>query len=114
MKREIRDKWTAALRSSNYRQGKGALNKRNRFCCLGVLCDVMGMPKVKSLNGAWSYDGKTTMIDNVHLMPRDGTTKAFDLKWKLADMNDGVGEGNKRFTFPEIADWIEANVPVED
>lgn len=40
MKKEIADKWTAALRSSDYKQGPGALCKDGAFCCLGVLCDL--------------------------------------------------------------------------
>ena len=45
MKREIAEKWTAALRSGEYEQGQGQLHKRNIefpdcFCCLGVLCEL--------------------------------------------------------------------------
>ena len=37
-------KWTAALRSGEYQQGKGFLHDRasNSYCCLGVLYKVCG------------------------------------------------------------------------
>lgn len=42
MKKEIADKWVAALRSGKYQQGKNVLSaNENSFCCLGVLCDVV-------------------------------------------------------------------------
>lgn len=41
MKHEIRDDWTAALRSGEYKQGQGVLRTiGNEYCCLGVLCDL--------------------------------------------------------------------------
>lgn len=42
MKPEIKEKWVAALRSGEYKQGRNNLAnvKTNRFCCLGVLCEV--------------------------------------------------------------------------
>jgi hypothetical protein len=40
MKKEVMEKWVAALRSGKYEQGKGFLNKQGKFCCLGVLCDI--------------------------------------------------------------------------
>jgi hypothetical protein len=54
MKQEVMEKWVAALRSGKYAQGHGCLRDTNmeeiggeeqispgeRFCCLGVLCDL--------------------------------------------------------------------------
>ena len=39
----LKDKWIAALRSGKYKQGKGALQRNESFCCLGVLCEVAGV-----------------------------------------------------------------------
>jgi hypothetical protein len=38
----IAQKWVAALRSGDYKQGKGVLHNQdtNTYCCLGVLCDL--------------------------------------------------------------------------
>lgn len=40
MKEDIRDQWTAALRSGKYSQTRGKLIRDGEFCCLGVLCDL--------------------------------------------------------------------------
>ena len=46
-KNDLIRKWDAALRSGEYRQGRGGLRYNHpsdgsKFCCLGVLCDVAG------------------------------------------------------------------------
>lgn len=38
-------RWIVALESGMYKQGKEQLRKRNRFCCLGVLCDITDSSK---------------------------------------------------------------------
>lgn len=45
MKKEIADKWIAALRSGKYKQAKMALRdpENDSYCCLGVLCDISGL-----------------------------------------------------------------------
>ena len=40
MKYEVMKKWVAALRSGRYKQGRGALQSSDSFCCLGVLCHL--------------------------------------------------------------------------
>jgi hypothetical protein len=40
MNQEIKTKWTAALRSGEYKQAHFALNVDGGMCCLGVLCDL--------------------------------------------------------------------------
>jgi hypothetical protein len=37
---EIKDQWLAALRSGKYKQGHGALQVNDMYCCLGVLCAI--------------------------------------------------------------------------
>lgn len=43
----IKAQWLEALRSGKYKQGKGALHNKSddSYCCLGVLCEVMGVPE---------------------------------------------------------------------
>ncbi len=46
MNKEIKQKWVEALRSGEYKQGKGTLRTNNNlFCCLGVLCDILSPDK---------------------------------------------------------------------
>ncbi len=40
MNKEIAKKWVAALRSGAYEQGVGRLRRNDKFCCLGVLCNL--------------------------------------------------------------------------
>ena len=42
MKKEIAEKWAAALRSGDYKQRQNALSNgtRTEHCCLGVLCEL--------------------------------------------------------------------------
>jgi hypothetical protein len=48
-KDEIIDAWIAALRSGEYPQGRSVLRRdgpwQDKFCCLGVLCEIAGLPK---------------------------------------------------------------------
>ena len=43
---DIKQRWIDALRSGQYPQGHGRLQVAGRFCCLGVLCEVLGIPAV--------------------------------------------------------------------
>src|SRR5690242_5189213 len=45
----IRDRWIAALESGNYEQGAGRLRQGDKFCCLGVLCDIVA----EEIGGRW-------------------------------------------------------------
>lgn len=38
---EFRKEWIVALRSGEYKQGRGYLHQEDRFCCLGVACDLL-------------------------------------------------------------------------
>lgn len=40
MNSRVKRLWVEALRSGEYQQGRNALRADDRFCCLGVLCDV--------------------------------------------------------------------------
>ena len=55
-------KWIKALRSGKYKQTKDTLcnDKRNSFCCLGVLCDVLKIPYTVDDDGHRAYDAGST------------------------------------------------------
>ena len=53
MDNRVKALWLNALRSGEYKQGKQALRSAdNKFCCLGVLCDLY----VKEHGLEWMYD----------------------------------------------------------
>lgn len=56
MDKRIKKKWIAALRSGEYAQGKDCLltstEKVDKFCCLGVLCDL----HARETGGGWEIN----------------------------------------------------------
>lgn len=98
MDKELKRKWVEALRSGKYEQGHGALRKDDKFCCLGVLCDVVDP------NG-WSEDcywrGEYALPPS-HVL---GNLTASDLVY----LND-----EKNLSFEQIADYIEKHIEAGD
>lgn len=120
MNPEIKQKWVAALRSGNYRQGKGKLRTHDdRFCCLGVLCDIAEREGIvvaerdedfaeryPELNVDWDYDDTETelplSIVNWADLPDRNPMLATD---SCIQLNDEM-----EFTFDQIADEIERHL----
>lgn len=94
MDKELKDKWIAALRSGEYKQIQRRLKSSEGFCCLGVLCEIVGKDQnyieVRSLLGSAGE-------------PERGIVE------RLFRMNDGDTKVDGK-SFPEIADYIEANL----
>ena len=40
MRKDIKDEWVRRLRSGDYEQGTDYLRFGDKYCCLGVLCDM--------------------------------------------------------------------------
>lgn len=110
MKKEIAEVWCAALRGGEYEQGKGRLSDGDRFCCLGVLCDLSGLESwVADDPARWRYGGYDAILppevmdwacmndDNPEVVLSSGEAMS------LASLND------RGLSFNEIADLIEAN-----
>jgi len=107
---ELKAKWVEALRSGKYKQGKRALRtgrdkpENDLFCCLGVLCDLIA-PEL--------WDRSCGRHDGYESLPSPRVMRLAELFEKLvrnaAVLNDGTFN-KASLTFPEIADWIEANV----
>jgi hypothetical protein len=128
MNPEIKALWLAALRSGEYEQGKGYLNRSGTFCCLGVLCDLAVKQGVedlavetKSLYGGSAGSFVTYNSDSGDLPEvvrewagLDGVSTQEVETWEgsavkhplnLVDLNDDKG-----YTFAEIADVIERDL----
>ena len=98
------EKWLAALRSGDYQQGTGQLKNGDRYCCLGVACEISGL-------GAWEFDNYRCLSD-VHSgsLPKEvqrALGLASDVGWvgekSLVSLND-----IEKLTFNQIADLIES------
>jgi len=117
MKTDLKEKWVAALRSDKYKQGDGHLRfidheNVTTFCCLGVLCDVMGAEWIDGRPMLGDIHLKRINVDDADGSTYDeeeylsfGTLSSIDLlaadQEELASMNDG----GKSFAI--IADHIE-------
>ena len=108
---EIKAQWIAALRSSNYRQGRTALKRVvdgvPQYCCLGVLSDLW--VQAHDVNWEVSTFGIETIRSMGTLPPSHvfewagGKTMVNDLA--LINMNDLYCA-----TFDQIANAIESYV----
>lgn len=107
MQKQLRDKWVEALRSGKYVQGHSQLRTEVGFCCIGVLCDVINPSDWRrhGLSNMWIY-GTTAL--NMPTAVAGFAKLTSDAENYLTILND-----RERKSFPEIADYIEQNVPVE-
>ena len=127
MNPEIKALWITALRSGEYKQGRSSLNVDDKFCCLGVLCDLAEKAGVaKSIEGddVTRYDGRSSYlpasVEGWAGMDSDRGTLAEEVEfsrpsayggeemvtgkaWSLSLLNDVA-----RYDFNQIADVIEA------
>lgn len=56
MNQQIKQKWVGALLSGKYKQGMGMLRSRSdKFCCLGVLCDLYA----QETGAKWEHSAST-------------------------------------------------------
>jgi len=94
MDQEIKAKWVVALRGGKYQQARYQLRHDNRYCCLGVLCDVQGLSQSNPL---WQ---------EAYPLPNLRGDMSFQDMMKLSYMNDH----HDSKSFSEIADWIEENL----
>lgn len=128
----IKAKWVEALRSGEYQQTQGKLhdNTSNSYCCLGVLCRVVGAvfseAEIETDSDDGSYkstldcapvlDGRPLVSDDAEELSATfckevGISNQSD----LILLNDGYGKpGEATFKEPQpfsvIADYIEKNL----
>lgn len=110
MNEELKQKWIEALRSGKYKQGHGQLRDLdNRYCCLGVLCDVQGRKWRRQYGDEWGI-GNGAEFDsggeaNNKLLNDIGGR---EIATKLIRMNDG--QDKKPRSFKQIANYIEKHL----
>jgi len=118
---EVKAAWLEALRSGKYVQGTGRLHKGDKYCCLGVLCDVMGAreqfpspPAIGTHPSYFAYKGTVSCDVLPHALAKElgitvggtlnrpienGDLPPFKSLWEL---NDCAG-----YNFAQIAQVIE-------
>lgn len=109
MKRDVLNKWVAALRSGKYEQGRGNLCKDNKFCCLGVLLDIENVPydlkdglrlygEYRDVNGVIP----SRLADEYKMISGLGFSSDTENYRSLFFLND-----TDKLSFNEIADHLE-------
>lgn len=130
---EIKQKWLTALRSGDYVQTKRFLQRDDKFCCLGVLCDIYGMENnVKWVNpNILDSDEDASEVldvfpeynlDVMEFMDETEILPVFVVHWAgLSEPNpqvvvhpdlyvDLASLNDSGYSFDEIADLIEDNL----
>lgn len=109
MKKDVKERWVAALRSGDYKQGRKRLRTlEDSFCCLGVLCDVVHPDvwvkredddcyAIQEGNSPHSHFSGYIPINLADELGIDDSQQSV-----LVQMNDC-----KKKSFAEIADYIE-------
>lgn len=118
MNEDIKAAWVKALRSGEYGQGTGHLrDKDEKFCCLGVLCDVVKKDERSPFHKAWAwFFGASSWIFG---MPEERTAGSNAFLPEEVREWVGLGSGHtstlmrmndfEHRSFNEIADWIEVH-----
>jgi hypothetical protein len=124
MDAKIKADWLVALRSDQYKQCQLKLNDgSNGYCCLGVLCKVMGATfedYVNPLDTEYSdeppyIEHNRPILNGINLAKdedeslshytKDLVGLSLEDESRLISMNDDEGKN-----FREIADYVEANL----
>ena len=92
--KEFAEKWIAALRSGEYRQGTGQFFDKTEqcYCSLGLGLLANNIPLADGNNGLDNYPALERIIPS-------------RIQAEIISLNDDRG-----LPFSEIADWIEQNV----
>jgi len=109
MDAELKEKWIEALRSGKYEQGRGFLRRKDKYCCLGVLCDLID-PE------GWTHQAPADPGDEIERCWYDvsvalplHTSRNIQLSEErqalLVCKND-----DKEYSFDEIATYIESTL----
>ena len=112
----VKERWVKAL--PEYKQGRGKLYDGEKFCCLGVLCDIeldaewdyidMFAVKGSSHIKAWTVQDPDSSLSPVSgCLPvyfRESVGITRNQEEELVNMND-TGK-----SFKQIAAWIEKNL----
>lgn len=113
------EKWIKALRSGDYKQGRGHLKTKDGYCCIGVACEIMNVANAFSdLKQRFYFyfsgdniEGRVLPNFRHDISPCYWYTFTFGSyappQERLVNMNDSGGCGEPVYDFNDIADYIE-------
>lgn len=106
----LKEAWITALRSGEYKQGKGVLRTaEGEYCCLGVLGEILEKTDEATFTRTETGlcyvirdsmgSGSTTKLPNT-LLEKIGLP--YEAQEDLVEMNDNQG-----YSFTQISNWIK-------
>lgn len=107
-------KWVQVLESGEFNQAHAVLRDGDKFCCLGVACEVYRRQTGKGgwMHHSWTEDGNTkdaylpdTVREWLGVRTENGTYIKGDEERTLIDLNDSIRAPK---TFTEIAAVIRS------
>ena len=105
--------WPEALVSGEFKQGYGSLNRDDRFCCLGVACELLVRKGLLSRhgNGVVQYGAEGVFSDTI-LPYEAGRPLGISFNGAYEDEITGdieylTEKNDKGFSFAEIANSIK-------
>ena len=111
MNQDVKDQWLTALRSGDYEQGtrSGLHSRDNKFCCLGVLCDLAVkagvLPKAVQVGGNQNYEYRDTdpkRLNNGQPSLNGGYAPYEVMRWAgLSDCNPPMTVPDGKQTVPD-------------
>jgi hypothetical protein len=104
MDAELKRKWVEALRSGKYQQTRYRMRDRDKFCCLGVLCDLVDP---SGWYGCDQWKGHPDMPPDSLCLEIGIAKYAHAPEPSLADCSTMNDRGE---SFAAIAGYIEANL----
>jgi hypothetical protein len=111
MNKVIKKKWLKALRSKEYKQGYSQLRtKDNRYCCLGVLCDILpGNEWAREyLSNGVIYRSAIPGHKSMAIYLHDSLLEQLNLL--VVEQSDLIQLNDAGYTFEEIANVIEEHL----
>ncbi len=113
MNEKIKREWISALESGKYKQTQDTLREydrvshRSKFCCLGVLCEVLGLQRLRYSETGFNYITPSgveldTLLD---LKTCNLVGLTVDDQETLIGLND-----SEELSFKEIAKYIRENL----
>ena len=110
---EIMTEWTRRLESGDYLQGRGKLQEQDRYCCLGVLCEIAVEQGVirqpMMVGGVVTYDNYNTAHLPYSVAYWSGITPEGRLSRKVDGWEDLTQLNDNGYTFKQIAEVIRTD-----
>ena len=122
MNREVQKLWTVALRSGEFKQGRGIMHdaKTDTYCCLGVLSELAArrgicvrgeygdeQPRVTQYDG-WTSYLPVSVIQWAELSNQDPFVYDIENKKAVPATLSSLNDSGR--TFEKIADAIESSL----